>query len=174
VIEIDPDLIELARQAFGVGSTPGLRLRAGDAREVLGDLPDARYDVVIRDAFTHIAVPEHLTTRGFIAQVSRVLTAGGIYLANIGDSPGLDHARSEAATALDRFSNVVVIAEPAQLRGGRRYGNVVLAASDAEMPVGPLGRRLASGAVRARMLEDDEVRAFAAGRRPIEDLPRRT
>ncbi|HEX2808773.1 MAG TPA: fused MFS/spermidine synthase [Kineosporiaceae bacterium] len=171
VVEIDPELIELARQAFGLRSTPGLRMRAGDAREVMSDLPGARYDVVIRDAFAHIAVPQHLTTRGFLAQVARVLTPGGIYVANIGDSPGLAHARSEAATALDRFANVIVVAEPAQLRGGRRYGNVVLAASDAALPVAPLGRRLASGAVRARMLEDDEVRDFAAGRRPIEDLP---
>jgi spermidine synthase len=171
VVEIDPDLIELARQTFGLRSTPGLKLRAGDAREVTAGLPDARFDVVIRDAFAHVAVPRHLTTRGFVAQVARVLTPNGVYLANIGDAPGLDHARNEAATALDRFRNVIVIAEPAQLRGGRRFGNVVLAASDAALPVAPLGRRLASGAVRARMLEDDEVLAFAAGRRPIEDPP---
>jgi spermidine synthase len=170
VIEIDPDLIDLARRAFGLRSTAGLRMRAGDARAVMADLPDARYAVVIRDAFAHAAVPPHLTTRGFVRDVARVLVPGGIYLANIGDSPGLDHARGEAATALDRFRNVVVIAEPAQLRG-RRYGNVVLAASDADLPVGPLGRRLASGAVRARMLEGDEVRSFAAGRRPTEDPP---
>jgi spermidine synthase len=170
VVEIDPDLVELARQSFGLRSTPGLRLRAGEAREVLTGLPADRYDVVIRDAFDHASVPAQLTTRQFFAEVARVLAPGGIYVSNMGDSPGLDRARTEAATVVTRFRHVIVISEPAQLRG-RRYGNVVLAASDAALPVGPLGRRLASGAVRARMLEDDEVRNFSAGRRPLEDPP---
>jgi len=63
-----------------------------------------------------------------------------------------------------------VVAEPAQFRR-RRFGNVLLIASQVPLPVAPLGRRLASGPVRARTLEDDEVTAFAAGRRPLEDPP---
>jgi hypothetical protein len=46
---------------------------------------------------------------------------------------------------------------------------VVILASDGELPVAALGRRLASAAVRARMLEDDAARAFAAGRQPLDD-----
>jgi len=168
VVEIDPDLVELARQAFGLRALPGLKLRAGEAREVLTELPSERYDVVIRDAFDHASVPPQLTTRQFFAEVGRVLTPGGVYVSNMGDSPGLDRARTEAATVLTRFRHVVVISEPAQLRG-RRFGNVVLAASDADLPVGPLGRRLASGAVRARMLEGDEVRKFSSGHGPLDD-----
>ena len=169
VVELDPDLIELARTAFGLRSTGLLRMRAGDAREVLTGLPDDRYEVVVRDAFAVDQVPAHLTTRGFLRQVRRVLTPGGVYAANMGDgSPTLAGARAEAATVRSVFRNVALIAEPAQFHG-RRYGNVVLVGSDGELPLTALGRRLASGAVRARMLEGDEVRAFAAGHAPLDD-----
>ena len=170
VVEIDPELIELVRRAFGLRSTGLLRVRPGEARAVLGTLPADRYDVIIRDAFDREQVPAHLTTRGFLTDVRRVLRPGGIYLANIGDTATMELARAEAATALTIFQNVVLIAEPAQFNG-RRYGNVVLAGSNAALPVDPLGRRLASGAIRARMLEDDEVGSFAAGRGPLEDPP---
>jgi spermidine synthase len=173
VVELDADIVDLARRAFGLRSTGLLRVRAGDARQVLGELPDERYEIVVRDAFAIDQVPAHLTTREFLTQVRRVLASGpggpGLYLANMGDqTPALDWARAEAATALSVFGHVVLIAEPAQFHG-RRYGNLLLVASDRALPPDGLPRRLASGAVRARMLEGGEVRSFAAGRRPLED-----
>ena len=171
VVEIDPDVVELARRAFGVRSTGLLRLRVGDARAVLNGLPDARYEVVVRDAFAVDRVPDHLTTRGFLQQVRRVLVPGGVYAANLGDrSPTLELARAETATALSVFADVGVVAEPGQFHG-RRYGNVVVLGSQTPLPVTALGRRLASGAVRARLLEGGEARSFAAGRPPLDDPP---
>jgi len=171
VVELDPQVVDLVRQAFGLRSTGLLRIRTGDAREVLTGLPDDRYEVVVRDAFGDDRVPAHLTTREFVRQARRVLTPTGVYVANLGDgSPTLRLARAEAATALAVFRDVALVAEPAQFHG-RRYGNVVVIGSDGELPVAALGRRLASGAVRARMLEGDEVRAFAAGHAPLADPP---
>lgn len=171
VVEVDPAIVELVREAFGLRSTGLLRVRVGDAREVLHGLDDERYEVVVRDAFAVDRVPAHLTTLGFVRQVRRVLTPSGVYAANLGDgSPTLHTARAEAATVGAVFRNLAVIAEPAQFRG-RRYGNVVLLGSDGDLPVAALGRRLSSGAVRARMLEGDAARAFIAGSRPIEDPP---
>ena len=63
---------------------------------------------------------------------------------------------------------MALIAEPGQLNG-RRYGNVVLAGSDAALPEAALVRRLASDAVPARLLGTDEARAFASGYRPLRD-----
>jgi SAM-dependent methyltransferase len=170
VLEVDAALLELARRAFGVRSSPALRLVAGDARAGLGGLRPAGYDVVIRDAFSGASVPGHLTTAEFLDEVRRVLAPGGVYLANLADDPRLSAARREAATALGSFAHVALVAEPGQLHG-RRYGNVVLVASDDDLPEEPLGRRLASGAVRARLLTTDEVRSFASGHRPLRDRP---
>ncbi len=172
VLEVDPGVLEVARTAFGLRSSARLRLRVADARQGLADLPDATQDVVVRDAFSGAAVPGHLATREFLAEVRRVLAPGGVYAANLADAPPLAQARSEAATALAAFRSVALVAEPAQLNG-RRYGNVVLAASDGDLPIPPLVRRLASGAVRARLLDTAEVRAFASGHRPRADPPER-
>jgi spermidine synthase len=157
VLEIDPGVLDLARTAFGLRSSAHLRLRVADAREGLADVRPQSQDVVVRDAFSGATVPTHLTTRQFLAQVRRVLVPGGVYVANLADAPPLGLARGEAATALAAFGQVALVAEPAQLTG-RRYGNVVLAAS---------------GAVRARLLDTAEVRAFASGHRPWEDPPDR-
>jgi spermidine synthase len=170
VFEIDPGVLDAAREAFGIRSGRLLKLRVGDGRDGLSTLSEASLDVVVRDAFSGALVPRHLTTRQFIADVTRVLAPGGIYLANLADAPPLAKARDEVATLLAAFRQVVLIAEPAQF-SGRRFGNVVVAGSQERLPVEGLVRRLASAAVRARMLATNEARSFASGRRPLDDEP---
>jgi spermidine synthase len=168
VLEIDAAVLEVAKRAFALRSGARLRLRVADARAGLADLPDAGEEVVVRDAFSGSTVPSHLTTLEFLTEVRRVLADGGLYLANLADDPRLALARREAATVLASFAHVALIAEPGQLNG-RRYGNVVLAGSDAPLPEAALVRRLASDAVPARLLGTDEVRAFVSGYRPLRD-----
>jgi len=174
VFEVDAEVLEAARVGFGRRSTRRLRLRHADGREGLNSLEpgvngvEPGVDVVVRDAFAHDAVPSHLQTRQVLAEVARVLDHEGIYVANLADEPPLALARAEAATALATFAHVALAAEPAQFKG-RRYGNLVLAASAVPLPETTWGRRLAGGAVRARLLTTQEVRAFAAGVRPVDD-----
>lgn len=168
VVELDPGVLELARQAFGLRSTGRLRLRNGEAREELTAQPDGSWDVVVRDAFSGSEVPPPLRTRQFLTEVARVLAPGGCYVANLADGELLAAARREAATLLTAFEHVALVAEPAQLRG-RRYGNVVVAGSDRPLPLARWGRRLASDPVRARLLDTDEVRRLVAGRPPFDD-----
>jgi spermidine synthase len=168
VVEIDAGVLELAKQAFGLRSSARMRLRVGDARAELAAEPDDSADIVIRDAFAGAATPGHLLTRSFVTEVTRVLRPDGVYLANLADDPRLGMARREAATALAVFEHVGLVAEPGQLNG-RRYGNVVVAGSAMPLPLQDWGRRLSSDAVRARLLDTEQVRAFASGRRPIED-----
>jgi spermidine synthase len=170
VLEVDAAVVDVVRRAFGMRSSPALRLVVGDARAGLADLREHGYDVVVRDAFAGASVPRHLTTAEFLDDVRRVLVPGGVYLANLADNPHLAVARHEAATVLGSFAHVAMIAEPGQLHG-RRYGNVVLAGCDEPLPWTPIERRLAADPVPARMLATDEVRAFASGYRPLRDAP---
>jgi len=170
VVELDSAVLELAKASFGLRSTGLLRLRVGDARTELEAQPEAAADVVVRDAFAGSEVPDHLHTVEFTELVARALRPDGVYLANVADTPRLELARREAASLLTVFDHVALVAEPAQI-GGRRYGNVVLAGSVQPLMVSAWSRRLASGAVRARLLDTGEVRAFAAGRRPYRDEP---
>lgn len=165
VFEIDAALVTLMRQAFGLRSVRGLRLKAADGLAGLRGLPAAHTAVVVRDAFDGAQVPRHLVTTGFYGEAARVLVPGGLYVGNVADTAQVREARIEAATALEVFAHVALIAEPGQLRG-RRYGNVVLLASQAPLPEDALVRRLAGGAVRARYVEPTRVKELVAGVKP--------
>jgi hypothetical protein len=61
-----------------------------------------------------------------------------------------------------------VIAEAAVLRG-RRFGNLVVAASGRELPVAGLSRRAAADPFPARLVEGAALGRFVAGSAPITD-----
>ena len=63
---------------------------------------------------------------------------------------------------------VVAIAEPQVLKG-RRFGNLVIAASASPLPTAWLPRMLAAGRHPAKIAQDGEVTAFAKGARIVTD-----
>jgi spermidine synthase len=137
VLEVDGDLLGVAREQLGLGDgaeDARITVRIGDARRLIGDEPADAYDVVVEDAFGALAVPWHLTTREMVDEVRRVLRPDGLYLVNLIDEPPLGFARAEAATLLDAFDHVAVLAEPSKL-AVETGGNLVLAASDAPIDV---------------------------------------
>lgn len=169
-VDVDGELLRLVREWFPLPRSPRLRLRTGEGRATLAGLPDASVDLVVRDAFVGDATPAHLTTVEFVAEVRRVLRPGGVYLANCADRPPLSLARAEAATVGTSF-RVGIVAEPGQLKG-RRYGNLVVVATDEAGPdVGrpELARALRRLPVPATLLTGEPLRAFVAGAAPLRD-----
>jgi hypothetical protein len=103
------------------------------------------------------------------AGVRRVLTDGGLYLVNLTDHPPLHRARAEVAALQRVFGEVVLVADPAILRG-RRYGNLVLAASTAPLPVADLDRALRRQPLPVRLLAGAGLDAFRGTVAPLRDL----
>ena len=168
-VDIDAELVRLAREWFDLPRSPALRLRVGEAREAVAAMAERSVDVVIRDAFANDSTPAHLCTVEFAGQVARVLRPGGVYLANCADRPPLGLARAEAATLRAVFDDVAVVAEPGQVKG-RRHGNVVLAGAHRRMlDDAALARELRSLAVPARLLHGPELDALVSGARPLYD-----
>lgn len=167
VFEIDAALVELARAEFGLAGVPGLKLRTADGADGLAGTGSGSVDLVVRDAFAGDTTPEHLTTAAFVADVARVLRPDGIYLANVADRPPLILARREVATAAAAFAHVALVSEAAAFRG-RRYANLVLAASARPLPVEIWTRELRGGVVPMRLLTGRELPMFTAGAKPIE------
>jgi len=97
-----------------------------------------------------------------------VLAPSGIYAVNVGDGPPLAHARGRVAAVRSVFAHVCVLAEPPVLRG-RRFGNLVVVASDRELPVSGLIRRIAADPFPARLVEGAALDQWAAGCAPIVD-----
>jgi hypothetical protein len=98
-------------------------------------------------------------------------------LVNIADgglsgSPNAGFARSQAATLLEVFGaagssgsaseRVAILAEPQVIRS-RRFGNFVLVASPAPLPLDWMPRLLAGGPHPAALLTGDDLRAWTAG-----------
>jgi spermidine synthase len=139
-----------------------------DARAALERLPAGSFDVLVVDVFAGAQTPAHLTSVEFTVAGARVLAPSGIYAVNVGDGPPLAHARGRVAAVRSVFAHVCVLAEPTVLRG-RRFGNLVVVASDRELPVSGLIRRIAADPFPARLVEGAALDRFVAGSRPITD-----
>lgn len=158
VLELDPELVDLAIAELGLTTGPDLQVRTGDARLGITRLPDNSRDVVIGDAFGGLAVPWHLTTAEFVSEVDRVLRPGGVYVLNMIDHPPLAFARAEVATLASVMPGTVVVA-PRERLDGAVGGNFVLAAG--EVDADGVARRLQGRDAEDTIIADDAVERFA-------------
>ncbi len=164
-VEVDAALVDLIRLRLPLGK---VRVRVGDARAELERLAVARFDVVIADVFAGGRTPAHLTSAEFWAATRRVLRDAGVVAANVADGAPLAHARAQVATARTVFPHACLIADAAVLRG-RRFGNLVLAASPGPLPVDALTRRAAGDPMPGRVLHGRDLARFTAGAKPVTD-----
>jgi spermidine synthase len=167
VFDADGDLVELVRTQLGL-RVPGLRVRVTDGREGLATRREDSADLVVVDAFERATLAGGLATLEATAAIAGILRAPGVYLANITDGSGLPFARRFLATLLAVFPEVLLLADPGVLRG-RRFGNLVLAASATALPTEEIARRTASAAFPARCVHGAELRKLAGKATPITD-----
>ena len=133
VLEVDGELVKLARQRLGLRTGPALRVRVGDARVTLRGEPTDSADVVVGDAFGGRSLPWHLATAEFAREIRRVLRPGGLYTLNVIDQRELRLLRAEAATLLEVFADVRLVAHAGK-DGDIVGGNLVFLASDRALP----------------------------------------
>lgn len=170
VYEYDEALIALARSHLGLRTSPGLRVKVGDARARIARRTPGSTDLVLGDAFVGRSVPRHLATVEFARLVRRMLRPGGVYALNVIDEPPLAFARAEAAVLLRVFPHLLMITDTDVLRG-RDSGNLVFVASDAALPRAELARRADRGPLPERVLQREAVVRFAGTARPLRDRP---
>ncbi|WP_376770538.1 spermidine synthase [Streptomyces physcomitrii] len=168
VAERDGALVHLVRRELPFDPAARIRVRTGDAREILGRLPDGWADLVLADVFGGARTPAHLTSGEFYTELRRVLAPTGTAAANLADGPPLTHLRRQIATAAGVFGELALLADPAVLRG-RRFGNAVLACSAVPLPVAELTRRAASDPHPGRLLHARELTDFTGGAAPVTD-----
>jgi spermidine synthase len=171
-VEADAEVVALVRRRLPLDQRgPGARrveVRVADARAVLEQVPAGTFDLVVADVFVAARTPAHLTTVEFTRAAARALAPGGIFAVNIGDGPGLAHARRRMATVRAVLDHGCMIAETAVLRH-RSFGNLVVAASRRELPAAELARRAAADPYPAQVLEGAALEELAAGAELITD-----
>lgn len=167
VFDADGELVELVRAQLGL-RVPGLRVRVTDGRAGLATRREDSADLLVVDAFERATLAGGLATLEATRATAGILRANGVYLANITDGSGLPFARRFLATLLAVFPEVLLLADPAVLKG-RRFGNLVFAASAAPLPTAEIARRTASAAFPSRCVDGAELRKLAGRAKPITD-----
>ncbi|MBN9215096.1 MAG: spermine synthase [Microbacterium sp. SCN 70-200] len=162
VIELEQALIDLVREQLPLPRWAQLRVRIGDARAVASKLPaglQGAADLVVSDVFAGAQTPAHLTTVEYYRVLAGLLAPGGVLLVNVADGAGLAFARRQVATVRAVLPETIVLAEVQTLKG-RRFGNLVIAASASPLPVEWLPRLMAAGPHPAKVAQGDEIDEF--------------
>jgi spermidine synthase len=171
VLELEPALVELVRAHIPLPKGSSIRVRYGDARATLGKLPlglRGTVDLAVVDVFGGARIPAHVTSTEFYAEIERFLTPEGVLLVNVADGGTLSFARGQAATLGLVFADTAVLAE-SQVLKGRRYGNFVIVASPAELPLEWMPRLLAGGPHPASVVRGRDLKDWIAGAPAVTD-----
>ncbi|NLM37942.1 MAG: fused MFS/spermidine synthase [Firmicutes bacterium] len=89
-VEIDPEVVKVARTYFALPEDPRLRVVVQDGRlfiqqtaEKIARGEQAPYDLVVIDAYSSSTIPYHLTTLEFLQEVREVMAPDGVVVSNI-------------------------------------------------------------------------------------------
>jgi spermidine synthase len=169
VVEIDPEVIDVAKRHFAVAESAQLNIHQGDGRRFLRET-DHEYDLIVMDAYKKDKVPFQLTTVAFFELARSRLSADGMLFANVISAetgPASKFYRAEYRTLSRVFPQVYSF--PTQ--GGSVVQNVEVVATRSET------RRS-----KATLLERndrreigidlaDEVRRLRESPPPTDDVP---
>jgi len=133
VVEIDPEVVDVAREYFAVPDSPRLNVHVGDGRQFLRET-DRTYDLIVLDAYRKDKVPFQLTTVEFMRLARDRLSEDGILFANLisaPSGPASQFYRAEAGTMRQAFPRVYSF----PTAGGLVVQNIELVATKSATPV---------------------------------------
>ena len=156
VIELDPVLVALVRERFGVPEN--VTLEVADARAWLDSARSAEqepstYDAVVIDVFAGGRIPPAFTSLECFAGARSLLDPGGVLLVNSVAGGDLTFTRRQVATVRAEFGHVAMIVQGSALHG-LRFGNAVLIGSDAPIATDAIRASLAGDASRGALVTD--------------------
>lgn len=127
IVEIDPAVVDVAREYFDFKEHDNIHIIVRDARVYVKQaslLGGQHYDYIVLDAFNGDYIPEHLMTKEFLLECKSLLTENGVLVANTFATSRLYH--SESATYAAAFGWFVEVS--------RRSGNRIIVTSKSELP----------------------------------------
>lgn len=129
-VEIDPAVVRLADQYFGVRSGGQVRVHTADAVKFVESVTD-RFDMILMDAFLRpssdtdtTGVPTRLKTLEFLGRLKQALAPGGVVAFNVNEHASMADDIAAITTA---FGQVAVYRSPPS-------DNKVVIAAAAAMP----------------------------------------
>ncbi len=136
VVEIDPQMTQIAEQYFKLKEDPRLRITHEDGRTFLRSSEPAKYDAILMDAFGSLfSVPYQLTTVEAVREMRRNLRDDGVVIFNLGSSiegPASRFLHSELATYRTVFPNVYLFKVNADYPDERLQNLMIVATASPE------------------------------------------
>jgi spermidine synthase len=111
VVDIDPDVVHVAKEYFGFREDENMRAHVGDGRQFVESAREP-YDVIFLDAFGTRNVPPHLTTVEFMRAVRRAVKPGGVVVGNIWGRPVNPVYDSMVRTYQEVFDELYILDVP--------------------------------------------------------------
>ena len=163
-VELDPAVSRVGQRYFAMGENRRLTVHNADARPFLRST-DARYDLIVVDAYRQPYVPFYLATREFFRLVREHLAPGGVVALNIAAVP--DDKRLVRAVGATLAAELPQVLEWPALR----FNTIVLGLTE-PLAEGEVERRLRRGPsdlAPLRELLAREARPLVATGRPWTD-----
>jgi len=104
-VELDSDLIRIAREHFGLDHYTNLTIQEGDAKQMVATFEEAQFDCIIDDVFMDDQVPLFCRQSDYILNCRRLLEKGGVYMRNV-MANGFEDMKQYEALLKDNFSHV--------------------------------------------------------------------
>jgi spermidine synthase len=162
VVDVDPLVLEIAKEYFFVKESPRLRLHIEDGRAFV-KRSEKKYDVIAIDAYTTnqygATIPTHLTTLEFFQECVEKLAPGGMIVYNIAAPHDEEITRA--------ISKTLYRALPNQLAFTNRNTVIVASAADIRISGEELARRAGTLQSEGRIRLDGLVEKVRQGSTPI-------
>lgn len=133
VVEIDPEVIRVAKEYFGVMDEERLNIYNEDGRMYLVN-SNKKYDLIVLDAYARTYIPFHLLTLEFFSEVEKDLTPNGVVVSNVISSltgRTADIFKAEYKTLSQVFPNAHVF--PVSDIGSGFAQNIIIVATKTSM-----------------------------------------
>jgi hypothetical protein len=158
VCEVDPDVLALAREHFGLRRARGLRVRVADGRAFLARQARGSWDAVAIDAFIAATVPRALISVEALSDIARVAP---LALINVLDDRSARQVRTVAAGLGCAYPRVWAL--------GARAGNTVVVGSARALDLDRIAARAAADPSPGLLTHPDALARLAAGAVPLRD-----
>ncbi len=137
VVEIDPQMTEIAEKYFRLAENPRLKIVHEDGRVFLNHAESNKYDAVLMDAFGSLfSVPFQLTTIETVEQINRVLKPDGVIIFNLGgalEGKSSRFLQAEYATYKKIFPQVFIFKVNTE-KNDAEVQNLIMVASKNKTP----------------------------------------
>ena len=115
VVEINPQVLEVATQYLGFTRDARLVVHIADARDFIARAPAGAYDLIVLDAYADATVPPHLATLEFMGAVRRALAPSGVVVSNLWNRANNKRYDDMLATQRAAFASVATLTVPSEV-----------------------------------------------------------